>query len=164
MFYGTLLDGELVWETGADDGLGIDEGVESQRLAFWAFDSPRVAGVSLRELGYRERHACVVSTLHVSTGHPNLPPKIAEERARELAEKGLIIACPRHQHRLCLMAKPWRPARELDALRDACQRNPALGHPCDGFILTPLHEPVRINAHETQFKWKEVHTIDLELW
>lgn len=41
---------------------------------------------------------------------------------------------------------------------------PKLEHKTDGFIFTPVNEPIRMGTHETMFKWKplEKNTIDFQ--
>ncbi len=41
---------------------------------------------------------------------------------------------------------------------------PKLEHATDGFIFTPVNEPIRLGTHETMFKWKplEKNTIDFQ--
>lgn len=60
--------------------------------------------------------------------------------------------------RIKLIVKRMRPLSDFDALVKETNGDPAI----DGFIFTPIKEPVKTGTHETMFKWKPPEKITID--
>lgn len=59
---------------------------------------------------------------------------------------------------LKMTVKRMRPMSEFDSLIEETRGHPGV----DGFIFTPVKEPVRTGTHETMFKWKPLEKITID--
>jgi len=81
------------------------------------------------------------------------------EEAEALAKRGKIV-CGGSARGLSFLPKQFFQLQQLDTL---ARMIPTLPYAVDGIIFTPAEEPVRTGTHETLFKLKWKHTIDLEV-
>ena len=81
------------------------------------------------------------------------------EAAAEQAKLGKII-CGGSPHGLSFRPKPCFQLQHLDTL---LRRLPSLPYAVDGLVFTPVEDPVRVGGHETLFKLKWRHSIDVEV-
>ena len=83
----------------------------------------------------------------------------APEAAAALAKRGKIV-CGGSAHGLSFRPKPCFQLKQLDTL---LRQLPQLPYAVDGLVFSPADEPVRTGTHETMFKLKWKHTIDVEV-
>ena len=81
------------------------------------------------------------------------------EEAEALAKRGKIV-CGGSARGLSFLPKQFFQLQQLDTLARVI---PTLPYAADGILFTPAEEPVRTGTHETLFKLKWKHTIDLEV-
>jgi hypothetical protein len=143
---------------------GSDDGDDDVRLVYWAFDVACMRGCPTRSDPYLTRAAHLRVALHDPDGWPVLPPDVAEHHALRRANAGGIA--PLHNpYALCFRPKPFLPVCQMDKFwpQDANGRRRCATHLADGLIFTPLHDPLPTGTFWRQFKWKEYHTVDLQL-
>jgi hypothetical protein len=80
----------------------------------------------------------------ISDSFPDRLAKVTDEHIKILRRAGIQ-----------LRKKAWYSLAEFDT----CIQN--LSGDCDGLIFMPLHDPIRVGRHNTMYKWKEKHTVDL---
>lgn len=146
-FDGSIFDGELLWHhrTGA---------VTCQ--TFLVFDA--VAWRGDKSIGSQSLHTrleLIRKTFWLESG------VTTPEAAQEAAKAGKIV-CGGNAYGLSFHPKQCMPLDMLDTLLRQIRGN-SLPYQTDGLLLTPVDEPVRSGTHETMFKLKWKHTIDLQV-
>lgn len=144
-FNGSLFDGELLWIDGPN-------GSRCQTLlifdvSLWRGD----ANVAQRPLHAR---------LELIRKVFGLEGKVTNTEAAQAAAKMGKVVCGGNAHGLSFQPKQCMPLDMLDTL---LRHMKGLPYRSDGLLLTPVEEPIRSGTHETMFKLKWRHTIDLEV-
>lgn len=150
VFQGSLFDGELVWEY--EGGQYIPP-----RQVLLVFDTVACRGVSLVHKNFVQRFGIASEIFDLGGKDITQDPRKWIETAQELAEKHLII-CEGNQYCLCFRPKRIMPINQLDIV---WRTRKTLKHKSDGLIFTPIDTPVLVGTHQTMFKWKSQHTIDV---
>ena len=151
-FDGTLIDGELVWE--------YHPPTEKPRMTFLSFDLIALQGESMVRRPYIER-------LQALQRHISLPddqdimhdPDKWNETMDKLAEEWKIV-CVGNEYCMRFALKKFVDIKSLSSLWSMRSN---LLYACDGIVLTPNDDPVRVGTHRHMFKVKIHHTIDLKL-
>jgi len=143
-FNGSLFDGELLWVEGQD-------GTRCQTLLIfdvvcWRGDS----SIGQSPLHVRLELLRKIFGLEEEVNTP--------EGAQAAAKTGKII-CGGNAFGLSFRPKQCMPLDMLDTLLRHIKHLP---YKSDGLVLTPVEEIVQSGTHETMFKLKWHHTVDLE--
>jgi hypothetical protein len=126
----------------------------SWRLLFAAFDAPCVRGVSQRGRAYADRLADVSAMIDPPHGVIGSRLVGAAEPAVPLPPRPTLL-------RMDLCSKRCYPARCIDTVME---RAKAARHATDGLLFTRADDTeIRTGSSWNQYKWKEQHTVDLEL-
>lgn len=139
-FDGSLYDGELVECHGSH--------------VFLVFDAVAHKGRYVGGEDFLARLSVIRSVFDLEGALVRSP-----EEASELAQRGKVI-CGGSAHGLRFRPKQCFQLRQIDTL---LRQIPSLPYSVDGLILTPVREPVRCGTHETMYKFKTRHTVDLEV-
>ena len=133
MFEGSVFDGELVHQH------------TTNRPVLLVFDAVMFEGKSLQREMLPARHMCVSSSfLSDECDLADVSSKIHPL----CAEPGQIFMYTKKFVTFSLFGSLQRTVK-------------ALNHGSDGFIFTPVDEPVQKNTHSTCFKWKHTPSIDI---
>jgi len=141
-FKGSIFDGELVSIRGAHAFLVFD--VVAYKGSNAISKKPLTKRLELIRAVFDIDGSAVVSS---------------PEAAAEQAKAGKIV-CGGSTHGLSFRPKPCFQLQQLDTL---LRRLPLLPYAVDGLIFTPVDDPVRLGGHETMFKLKWNHSIDVEV-
>jgi hypothetical protein len=144
-FDGSLFDGELLWTTSPDG---------SRWQTYLVFDAVSWRGdgaIGREPLTHRLeliRHTFDLGSEEI----------VGADAAQVKAKEGKVI-CGGNAHGLA-----FRPKQcfSLDMLPTLLRLLPNLPYKSDGLVLTPMDEPVCTGTHETTFKLKWRHTLDLQ--
>jgi hypothetical protein len=147
---GTLFDGELVWEYEGGQYM-------PPRQMMLIFDMIACRGVSYVDQAFPKRFAIVAEVFDLMGKDITQDPRKWIELAPELAEQHKIV-CEGNQYALAFSAKRVLAFEQLDVV---WRGRTSLKHKSDGLIFTPVNEGVRLGTHNTMFKWKSHHTIDV---
>jgi hypothetical protein len=139
-FNGSLYDGELVNCNGSH--------------VFLVFDAVAHRGRYVGDENFLSRVAIIRSVFDLEGATAKCP-----EEAAQLAKRGKVI-CGGSANGLCFRPKQCFQIRQLDTL---LRQIPLLPYAVDGLILTPVDDPVRTGTHDTIFKFKLQHSIDVEV-
>ena len=145
-FEGSVFDGELVWVQGAQGAW--------QQL-FLVFDVVAVNGQTAIQHQNLHRRLELIRVTFDLRGEKATSPT----NASHLAKQGKIV-CGGNAYGLSFRPKPCFPMDQLDTL---LRQIPSLPYATDGFVFTPVNEPVCAGTGERVFKLKSRHTVDLEL-
>jgi len=145
-FDGSLFDGELLWTTGPD-GTRWQTFLVFDAVA-WRGDGGAIGREALTRRLELIRHTFDLGAEEI----------VGAEAAQAKAKEGKIV-CGGNAHGLS-----FRPKQcfSLEMLPTLLRQLPLLPYQCDGLVLTPVNEPVRTGTHETTFKLKWRHTLDLQ--
>ena len=151
-FFGTVWDGELAWNKNL------------HCFIFLVFDVVLLKGKSVKHHDFLVRYHLMNRHLlsQCEWNRTNVTDiKAANERAVQFAGTDKVVIVPEQTDRmLFLYAKPCVEFKLFGPLpRSATQ----LTHDSDGYLFTPIDEPVRQNCHTSLYKWKFAPTIDLQL-
>jgi hypothetical protein len=145
-FEGSVFDGELVWIQGA-------QGAWLQ--LFLVFDVVAVNGLmDIQRQNLHRRLQLIRETFDLRGERATSPTY-----ASRLAKQGKII-CGGNAYGLSFRPKPCFPMDQLDTL---LRQIPSLQYATDGFVFTPVDDPVCTGTGERIFKLKTRHTVDLEV-
>ena len=139
-FNGSIYDGELVCSRGSH--------------VFLVFDCIAHKGVYVGERDYLSRLSLIRSAFDLEGATVKSP-----EEASLHARKGKIV-CGGNSRGLIFRPKPCFQMRQLDTL---LRQIVTLPYNTDGLIFTPVDEPVRLGTHTSMFKYKRIHSIDVEV-
>lgn len=145
-FKGSIFDGELVTASTPSGG---------SVHVFLVFDVVALKGsrdVSAANLLHRLE--IIRNVFDVGANEVSSP-----EEALVLAKAGKIV-CGGSAHGLSFRAKQCFQIDRIDTLLRVM---PTLPYKTDGLIFTPVHAPVKTGTHETMFKLKQQHTIDVQV-
>ena len=145
-FDGSLFDGELMWTTGPD-GTHWQTFLVFDAVA-WRGDNGEIGQQPLTKRLELIRHTFDLGSEEI----------IGADAAQIKAKEGKII-CGGNAHGLSFRPKQCFPLEMLPTLLRHIQHLP---YQSDGLVLTPVDEPVRTGTHETTFKVKWKHTLDLQ--
>lgn len=149
-YEGSVFDGELVIETVTH--------MNHTRQIFLVFDAYLTKNSSLIHNPFLDRYKECNRVFNLN-GKDILDDDIKkwESIAREEAKADKIVCLGNHK---AMMFRP-KPAVDLVNLGSLWRSISRLLHPSDGLILTPKPTKVLSGTHDTMFKWKQNHTIDL---
>lgn len=152
-FRGTLFDGELILEY--HQGLS-----RPPRQLFLIFDVMAISNNrQISQKDYIKRYQSIVQLIDIGDSDPLKDPDNWVEKSMDLATRNKIVSggntlglmfCPKRCYRTVDINIIWR---EVNNLR----------HESDGLIFTPIRDPILYGTHRRMYKWKQVHTIDLQL-
>jgi hypothetical protein len=145
-FDNTILDGELVRHRNADQA-------ERGRWTFWVFDCLAEAGVYYGNNDFLHRHKRYCTMLCVTPDSQATP----EEKQETCIEHFSIAALDTH---LSLVPKPFFPLDKTKSVWEVARNRP---HGVDGLIFVNVQELVQFGTQRSLFKFKDLHTVDLEL-
>jgi len=145
-FDGSLFDGELLWTT-APDGSRWQTYLVFDAVS-WRGDDGAIGREPLTRRLELIRHTFDLGSEEI----------VGADAAQAKAKEGKVI-CGGNAHGLA-----FRPKQcfSLDILPTLLRQLPNLPYKSDGLVLTPVNEPVRTGTHETTFKLKWRHTLDLQ--
>jgi hypothetical protein len=146
-FDGSLFDGELLWTT-APDGSRWQTFLVFDAVA-WRGDGGAIGCEPLTRRLELIRHTFDLGCEEI----------VGADAAQAKAKEGKVI-CGGNAHGLA-----FRPKQcfSLEMLPTLLRQLPHLPYRSDGIVLTPVDEPVRTGTHETTFKLKWRHTLDLQV-
>lgn len=159
---GTLMDGELAWNT-APDG--------STSMMFHVFDCMCVAGTRLRDESLLIRLRAIGDAVTLTSIHEDRISEYSrtgnDALLEFIAEEGRIVCTHNNRYGLRLRAKPmlraneW--ARRTAAYGEADAWGDTGGATHDGIVFTPIDCPVYVGSHRTLFKWKSASAITIDV-
>lgn len=164
---GTVLDGELVWCRAHDDHENHDAQPQPQqqqpaRQLFLVFDAVMVKGESFvksrKTLSERFQAASTIVDTNFQDIMSVHDPREWFRVSELLASHGKLVSVG-NEHGLAFRTKPHCHTSFLDTLS---RRMSSLPYCTDGLIFT-MDEPLRVGTNASHFKWKPLHTIDLEV-
>lgn len=144
IYDGSVFDGELVWND------------QHHCLFFLIFDIMMVDGQSVVRDNFTKRYQ-IINRLFMSQDDYT-PEEAKTEYALQLAEDNKIVVIPDNDQPLFFYSKPCVSFEVFGSLRRSVNK---LKHASDGFIFTPINQPVARNTNYHMFKWKYEPTIDL---
>lgn len=147
-FQGTVFDGELMWEMHA--------GLIQPRHVFDVFDVVSVAGKSVADRTLLERYQITNTLLGIFDKDIVNDPRAWHRTATDMANQHKIVSLG-NAHCMRFRAKGCMPLHEINVL---IREQKSLPYSTDGFIFTPIKDPVRTGTHNRMFKWKKDHTGD----
>ena len=170
-FDGSVFDGELVLEdiintpspkaaeNEEEDDSKIDESQKKQRQVFLAFDVMLCKGRLFKNENYFERYKELnrVFELHQKDILVNNVDKW-DDVAKRLSQQEDKIVSLGNRLALAFAPKPCVQATNVGSLWRSMSR---MRHKSDGLIFTPVYQPVMTGTHQTMFKWKQTHTLDM---
>lgn len=144
-FHGSIFDGELVWQKTKD--------VLTQ--VFLIFDVIAYKGCAkIQHENYHARLAVIRNAFDLDGEIVSSP-----EDAHALAKKNKII-CGGNAAGLSFQPKGCFPMNQLDTL---LRKLTSLPYATDGLVFTPVQSPVETGTSQGVFKFKQNHTLDLEV-
>jgi len=148
---GSVFDGELVIETTPH--------LQQTRQMFLVFDACMVKGETFIEYPFLNRYKTIntIFDLHNKDILNDEISKWDNVAFTEARDNNKIVCLGNH---MALGFKP-KPAVPMSNLGSLWRSLSTLQHPSDGLILTPTPTPILTGTHNTMFKWKSSHTIDL---
>ena len=150
IYDGTIFDGELVWQhTGPP------------RQVFFVFDCYAYCGQSITEQHFFHRFEIIRTCFPRidEAVQPGVPGDHWETEAVRMAQNGQIVNAT-HVNGMIMAAKTLYSPENMEAIQRAMYD---LQHTCDGLIFTPTQVAAVQGRHQTQYKWKWHHTVDLRL-
>lgn len=150
---GSVFDGELVIETTPH--------LKQERQVYLVFDVCLIKGEICTNYPFLDRYQRINQAFDIHK-KDILNDEILKWEGialSEAQENDKIVSLGNFMA-LTFRPKPAVPMTNLGSLWRSVDR---LNHPSDGFILTPTPTPILTGTHETMFKWKHVHTLDLIL-
>lgn len=144
-FDGSLFDGELLWVDGPN-------GSRCQTLLIFDVICWRGDG-SVAQQPLHARLELIRKVFGLE-GEVTTP-----ESAQAAAKMGKVV-CGGNAHGLSFRPKQCMPLDMLDTL---LRHMKGLPYRSDGLVLTPVDEPIKTGTHDSLFKLKFRHTIDLEV-
>jgi hypothetical protein len=153
MYCGCVFDGELVWDT------------RQLAMVYYIFDTISFQGISLHLDTFSKRYTVVTDTFVSQSEFSVTSFSTALDGvvlATRFSKKMKIVAIPddTDDHMLFLYVKQCVTFNLFGSLQRSVKH---LGHKSDGFIFTPMDEPIRRGTHTTCFKWKYAPTIDIRV-
>lgn len=147
---GTLLIGELVWE---------HEPAMIRQL-YLVYDSILIKGDNVSQSPYLQRYAKYMACMPPSEELVNMitTPREWRDKATTLAESGFLV----FEVNKYATAIKGKRCVSVDNLVSLWRTMDTYKHQTDGLIFTPDESPVGSGTQHNLFKWKPVHTIDLE--
>lgn len=137
---GTILDTEMVQSSGGNNTLLV-------------FDTVLSAGNSFTQRSYS--HRMEEARRIVTSQYPDESTPQLEER---ILTESCISVVNSDDFCVKLLVKPYVPMKDLDRMWAGRHSSP---FHFDGIVLTPEHCGVQSGTHNTMFKWKPIHTIDI---
>lgn len=120
--------------------------IDNQNQHFLVFNALMDQGLQLLDLPYPQR------LQYVQTNFPAHPLSAEEKRSTT----SYIVPLAPHLH---FVTKEWDFARNMRAML----RNVTPRYVTDGFVLTPVDQPVVSGRNPALFKWKHTHPIDVRV-
>jgi hypothetical protein len=139
-FQGSIYDGELVSANGTH--------------VFIVFDCAASKGVYVGNKNFLDR----LSSIRVAFDLEGANIQSAEDASKQ-AKKGKII-CGGSTFGLSFRPKLCFQLRQLDTL---LRQLPGLAYKTDGLVFTPVDDPISYGTHASLFKYKTLHSIDVEV-
>jgi len=139
-FQGSIYDGELVTSNGSH--------------LFLVFDCVASKGTYVGNKDFLSRLSLIRGAFDLEGASIQSP-----EEASLHARKGKIV-CGGSARGLAFKPKPCFQLRQMDTL---LRQMSSLPYKTDGLVFTPVDEPVRLGTHASMFKYKKIHSIDVEV-
>ncbi len=147
---GTVMDGELIWE--------YYSSVHPPAQLYLIFDALWYCGVDCQTKTYIDRLNMIHSIFYIQQNE-KFVPETWFPQASEYAQEKKIVSLG-NAHNLMFSAKSCQSISNIDILVRNLNK---FHHASDGLLFTPINERVRRGRHQTMFKWKQRHTIDVVL-
>ncbi len=148
---GTVMDGELIWE--------YYSSVHPPRQLYLIFDALCHCGIDYQTKNYIDRLNIINSIFYIPKNDLQFVPEKWLQQASEYAEEKKIVSLG-NSHNLVFASKSCQSIANIDIL---VRNLNTFHHASDGLLFTPINERVRRGRHQTMFKWKKKHSIDIIL-
>ena len=117
------------------------------------------AGKDCQTETYIDRLNIVNSIFYLSQNDLQFLPEEWVQQASEYAAENKVV-CLGNAHNMGFGAKACQSIPNIDIL---VRNLNTFRHKSDGLLFTPISERVRRGRHQTMYKWKKKHTIDIIL-
>lgn len=153
-FQGSVFDGELVLQD-----VDSTSSTEKKRQMFLVFDVMMCKGQLTMYANYFERYKELnrVFEMHQKDILAGSLEKW-DDVAKQMAHQEDKIVSMGNRMALLFSPKPCVQATNVGSLWRSMDR---MKHKSDGLIFTPVYQPVMTGTHQTMYKWKQSHTLDL---
>ena len=148
---GTVMDGELIWE--------YYSSVHAPRQLYLIFDALCQSGKDCQTKNYIDRLNTVHSLFYLPQYDLQFCPEEWTQQAAQYAAEYKVVSLG-NSHNLVFAEKSCQSINNIDIL---VRNLNTFHHKSDGLLFTPINERVRRGRHQTMFKWKKKHTIDILL-
>lgn len=145
---GTLYDGELAWNLGAD-------GAPNNTMSYCVFDVIAVCGKNVTQCPFAERLQTIHDTLFRAW-----KTMTDDEMESYVRDEKKVVCRQQHPYSINMVPKACAPFTNVEALwatRNEC------GQRTDGLLFTCRSAPMAIGRTDKILKWKPHHTIDVGL-